>query len=182
MAITKIWKVYGAEGHRQRMSFGESVKYDWTGCNEYIKGTRIFEAINADKTGTNDYTIIKITRDTVEECEATLEGQISDGYFENSRTGKVVEITEEECISILEEKIRKDKFRNMNDAFKRIINDLDIELIKYGTKGYYYMILADEDDWDTALGCVNDIDDVRRIEKEMIKLGYEIFGSYIEIF
>lgn len=96
MAITKMWKVYGAEGHRQRTSFWPSVRYDWTGKHERIKGTRIFEAINSDKTGTNDYTIIKITRDTAEECDAELEGQISDGYFENSRTGKVIEITEEE--------------------------------------------------------------------------------------
>lgn len=98
MAVTKMWKVYGAEGHRQRMSFGESVRDDFTGSNEWIKGIRIFEAINADKTGTNDYTIIKITRETAQECDEELEGQISDGYFENARVGKVVEITEKEII------------------------------------------------------------------------------------
>lgn len=80
MAVTKTWKVYGADGHRQRMSFGESVRDDFTGSNEWIKGIRIFEAINADKTGTNDYTIIKITRETAKECDEELEGQISDGY------------------------------------------------------------------------------------------------------
>lgn len=182
MAITKIWKVYGAEGHRQRMSFGESVRDDFTGSNEWIKGIRIFEAINSDKTGTNEYSIIKITRETAQECDEELWGQISDGYFENARTGKVVEITEEECSSILEEQIRKDEFRNMNDAFKRIIDELDIELIKYGTKGYYHMILADEDDWDTELGCVDDLHDVRRIEKEMAKLGYEVTDIDVEMF
>lgn len=98
MATTKMWKIYGAEGHRQRMSFGESVRDDFTGSNEWIKGIRIFEAINADKTGTNDYTIIKITRETAQECDEELEGQISDGYFENARVGKVVEITEKEII------------------------------------------------------------------------------------
>lgn len=92
MATTRTWKVYGAEGHRQRTSFWPSVRYDWTGEHEGIKGTRIFEVINSDKTGTNDYSIIRITRDTAEECEAELEGQLSDGYFENSRTGKIVEI------------------------------------------------------------------------------------------
>lgn len=96
MAITKTWKVYGADGHRQRMSFGESVRDDFTGSNEWIKGIRIFEAINADKTGTNDYTIIKITRETAQECDDELEGQISDGYFENARVGKVVEIDVQE--------------------------------------------------------------------------------------
>ena len=92
MAVTKTWKVYGADGHRQRESFFESVHYDWSN-NRW--GVRIFEADNFDKTGTHDYTIIRITRNTADECDRELEGQISDGYFENSRTGKVVEIKTE---------------------------------------------------------------------------------------
>lgn len=93
MAITKTWKVYGAEGHRQRMSFAESVRYDWS---DDKVGVRIFEAINSDKTGTNEYSIIKITRETAQECDDELEGHISDGYFENARVGKVVEIDVQE--------------------------------------------------------------------------------------
>lgn len=89
MATTRTWKIYGAEGHRQRMSFGESVSYDWSGRN---KGIRKLEMDCADKTGTNDYVIVRITRNTAEECLDELEGQISDGIFENARTGKVVEI------------------------------------------------------------------------------------------
>ena len=89
MAVQKIWKVYGAEGHRQRMSFDESVRWDWS---DEIFGIRIFEAENSDKTGTNEYSIIKITRNTEEECDDEMEGQISDGYFENSNVGKVVEV------------------------------------------------------------------------------------------
>ena len=89
MAVTRIWKVYGADGHRQRESFGPSVKWDWSNKAD---GVRIFEADNFDKTGTHDYSIIRITRNTWEECDEEMEGQISDGYFENSRVGKVVEI------------------------------------------------------------------------------------------
>ncbi len=87
---SKAWKVYGVEGHRQRMSFGNSVHWDWS------KGenTRIFEAINCDITGTNDYSIVRITRNTEEECETEFWAQISDGYFENARVGKVEEIAE----------------------------------------------------------------------------------------
>ena len=63
MAVTKTWKVYGVDGHRQRESFNKSRKYDFS-----------------------------VTCDTEEECIAELEGQLSDGIFENSRVGKVVEI------------------------------------------------------------------------------------------
>lgn len=85
---TKTWKVYGVDGHRQRESFGKSYKYDFS------EGTdvRIIEVDNFDKTGTNECSIIRITRNSFGECEEELRGQLSDGIFENSRVGKVVEI------------------------------------------------------------------------------------------
>lgn len=52
----------------------------------------MLEVKNSDKTGTNEYSIFSVTCDTEEECAAELEGQLSDGIFENSRVGKVVEI------------------------------------------------------------------------------------------
>lgn len=88
MSVTRAWKVYGAEGHRQRESFCESYAYDWTEGEDVRK----IEVENSDKTGTNEYSIIRITRNTAEECERELDGQISDGIFENSRVGEVVEI------------------------------------------------------------------------------------------
>lgn len=90
--IKRSWKVYGADGHRQRESFSPSYKYDFSGNGK----TRIIEVENADKTGTNDFSIIRITRDTAEECEEELEGQLFDGIFENSRTGKIEEIKDGE--------------------------------------------------------------------------------------
>ncbi len=89
MTITKTWKVYGRDGHRQRMSFGESVSWDWSDKNF---GTRILEVDTCEKTGTNDYVIVRITRNTSEECDRELSGQITDGYFENAAVGKIVEI------------------------------------------------------------------------------------------
>ena len=86
--ITRTWKVYGAEGHRQRESFFESYTYDFTNGND----VRIIDVQNSDKTGTNEYTVISITRNTAAECERELSGQISDGIFENSRVGRVEEI------------------------------------------------------------------------------------------
>ena len=87
--ITRTWKVYGAEGHRQRESFNKSYKYDFSKEND----VRIIEVENSDKTGTNDYSVVKITRNTSEECQTELDGQISDGIFENSRVGIVEEIS-----------------------------------------------------------------------------------------
>lgn len=86
--ITRSWKVYGAEGHRQRESFNESYRWDFSEGNN----VRIIEVDNADKTGTNEYSIIRITRNTACECARELDGQITDGVFENSRTGKIEEI------------------------------------------------------------------------------------------
>lgn len=86
--VTKGFKVYGRDGHRQRESFSPSCKYDWSDGDDI----RIVELINSDKTGTNDYSIIRITRNTEQEVMDELEGQLYDGIFENSRYGKVEEI------------------------------------------------------------------------------------------
>ena len=84
--MIKSWKVYGADGHRHRVSFEPSVRYDWTQGDNI----RIVELECSDKTGTNDYVRIIITRNTEEECEAEFRGQLSDGIFENCRVGKIV--------------------------------------------------------------------------------------------
>ena len=88
MQVTRSWKVYGSDGHRQRESFFESYKWDFSSEGK----ARIIEVENSDKTGTNDYSIIRITRNSAEECEAELWGQITDGVFENSKVGDVEEI------------------------------------------------------------------------------------------
>lgn len=88
MAITRAWKIYGKDGHRQRESFGGSYRLDFTEDNN----VRILEVLNSDVTGTNEYSIVIITRNTAEECESTLLSQLDDGIFENSNTGKEEEI------------------------------------------------------------------------------------------
>lgn len=88
MGITRAWKVYGANGHRQRESFNKSYKHDFSTENSI----RIIEVLNSDATNTNDYSIIKITKNTSEGCYIELMGQISDGIFENCRVGKIEEI------------------------------------------------------------------------------------------
>lgn len=86
--VTIKYRIYGAEGHRQRESFSPSFKYDFSRGSH----TRIIEVQNSDITGTNEYSVMIITRDTYEECESELWGQISDGIFEDSRVGLVTEI------------------------------------------------------------------------------------------
>ena len=85
--VTKRWKVYGAAGHRQRASFGTSALYDWSDGT-----TRIVRIDNYDLTGTHDYSVLTVTRDTAAECDAEMLGQLSDGVFENCRVGKVEEV------------------------------------------------------------------------------------------
>lgn len=89
---TRAWKVYGNNGHRQRESFRESKNWDYSEGSDI----RRIEVLNADVTGTNEYSIIRITRNSAEECEAEFYGQLSDGVFENSSVGSYKEITEEE--------------------------------------------------------------------------------------
>lgn len=87
--ITRTWRVYGMDGHRQKESFNDSYRYDFSKDGL----VRIIEVENADKTGTNDYSLVRITRNTAKECEEELDGQLSDGIFENYRTGKIEEVT-----------------------------------------------------------------------------------------
>lgn len=89
--VTRTWKVYGADGHRQGETFNASFVYDFS--NQWgRKGVCLIEVDNADKTGTNDYAVVKITCDNAEACSRELFGQITDGIFENYRTGAIVEI------------------------------------------------------------------------------------------
>ena len=83
----KTWKGYGAEGHRQRESFFESYTHDFS---DDKVGTRIITVENSDVTGTDMYSLISIIRNTEAECDEELDGQISDGIFENSIVEAVV--------------------------------------------------------------------------------------------
>lgn len=86
--VTRVFRIYGLSGHRQRESFNKSYKYDFSEGNN----TRIIAVLNSDKTGTNDYSLLMITRNTADECIEELNDQICDGIFENSKVGEIVEI------------------------------------------------------------------------------------------
>lgn len=81
---TRTFRVYGADGHRQRVSFGPSSDYSPRGCH--------ISERNSDLTGTNDYSELIITAATETDCFRALLSQIEDGAFENARTGKITEV------------------------------------------------------------------------------------------
>ena len=80
----KVYHVYGENGHRQRESFNESYELAQT------KEGALIEVHNSDITGTNDYSEIEITAKNERECDEILNVQLSDGIFENCRTGKIL--------------------------------------------------------------------------------------------
>lgn len=94
--ITRKWKVngwnYDGTQHRLRESFYPSHEYDWSEGDDI----RRVVVLNSDRTGSNLYSLMVITRNTAEECEDELNGQLSDGIFENDRYGSVEEILEAE--------------------------------------------------------------------------------------
>lgn len=94
MTVTKSWKVYGRYGHRLAMSFYPSMRDDFSKDDNI----RIIEVDNSDITGTNAYSIVRITRNTEEECEREFDGQLCDGIFENCCTGWIEEIEQKEVI------------------------------------------------------------------------------------
>lgn len=92
-------KIYGMDGHRIKESFNKSKYYNWS-----ERGIiRIVEVLNADTTGTNEYSIIRITRNTRAECYSELDGQLSDGIFENCRIGYIKMLHEDgaEALKVL---------------------------------------------------------------------------------
>lgn len=86
--VTKIYKVYGKDSHRQKMSFNGSIYCNWSKNGD----TRIIEILNSDVLGHNDFSILRITRNTYEEVDDELQAQLDDGIFECCNYGKVEEI------------------------------------------------------------------------------------------
>ena len=86
----KVYHVYGEYGHRQRESFSES--YELLNEND----NSIICVHNSDTTGTNYYTEIEIIAKSRKECDEILDAQLTDGIFENSKTGEVVAVRDEQ--------------------------------------------------------------------------------------
>ena len=82
IGFRKEWKVYGADGHRQRESFADSFSFNtMNGASIMIR--------NYDMTDTHEYTTVIVLAKNERLCDEEFEVQLTDGVFENSRTGKI---------------------------------------------------------------------------------------------
>lgn len=97
--VSVNFKVYGLPKHSQRESFAPSERHDFSTAGN----VRILETFNSDRTGTNDYNILRITRETREECFDELECQLSDGLYENSERGGYQVIDDTDLMDIVGE-------------------------------------------------------------------------------
>ncbi len=84
--VTKVWKVYGRNGHRQSRSFYPSSYLEIKDRNVII-----YE-MNSDVTGTNEYTLFAVTAENEALAKDECRGQISDGVFENANVGRREEV------------------------------------------------------------------------------------------
>lgn len=86
-------RVYGEDGHRQKISFLKSSFYDWS---EKGKRLRKLSVINSDLLGNdNQFSLIIAECDTREDCAIEINGQLSDGAFENAKKGRIEKIIDE---------------------------------------------------------------------------------------
>lgn len=91
--ITRTFKVYGQDGHRQRESFCPSTRVVTLSDGSTV------ELRNSDKTGTNDYSELVITAANEATAFEILDGQIWDGAFENSRVGAIFCVERDEYVT-----------------------------------------------------------------------------------
>lgn len=82
---TRIFKAYGAEGHRIKESFSTSHSFETERDGEKLN----VSVLCSDVTGHNDFVLVVITGDSQEKIFEEIDGQITDGIFENQNVGNV---------------------------------------------------------------------------------------------
>lgn len=101
--FTKMYKIYGREGHRIAESFHKSRDYDYS-TPEKMSQIRV---INGNITRHHNFIYVIVTADTPEECEHNMWGQLSDGIFEDMHFEKVIEIRKLKDFARISELIRR---------------------------------------------------------------------------
>lgn len=118
--VSVNFKVYGLPKHSQRESFAPSERHDFSTADN----VRVLDIFNSDRTGTNDYNILRITRETREECFDEFECQLSDGLYENSNWGGYQVIDDTDLMDIVGEEEVGTLFRvSVWDADHRMWSD-----------------------------------------------------------
>lgn len=94
--IRKFFKIYGADGHRQKETFNHSSEY----CFE-SRDVACIRVHNFDATGTHLYSLLEIHGESIEAIEKERDKQISDGIFENCIVGVCESVQNAEAIGII---------------------------------------------------------------------------------
>lgn len=124
--VSVNFKVYGLPTHRQRESFFQSERHDFSTADR----VRVLDIFNSDRTGTHDFNILRITCETREECFAEFEGQLYDGLYENSKWGGFQVIDDYDLAGIVGDNIGIPFHVYVWDAYHRLWSD-SIEDITY---------------------------------------------------
>ena len=84
LQVCRTYRVFGEDGHRQRVSFAPS---GFCATRSFAMAERC-----ADVTGTNEYVDVAVYGPDIFACDGTIEGQVWDGLFENSRVGYYIDL------------------------------------------------------------------------------------------
>ena len=86
-------KIYGLEGHRQAESFCKSWAIEgnrlWNNPNNEVE---FFGCLCSDYTHTNEFVVFFAKCNSIDAYERLLDGQLSEGTFENQRVGKMQDV------------------------------------------------------------------------------------------
>lgn len=108
--FTMAWKVYTPS----ISELSPSVYCDWSNEQD---GVRIMELFCADITGHPSYVIVRITRNSKNECEKEFRGQLTDGYFESYK-GDIVKKEVKSCTT----KAYHNKLYKMTNKLNEVIS------------------------------------------------------------
>lgn len=84
LRVYRTYRIFGEEGHRQAVSFGPS---SWCATDKFAMEVRC-----SDRTGTNEYVDVAVYGPDIFACDETIEAQVWDGLFENSRVGYYIDL------------------------------------------------------------------------------------------
>ena len=152
MSATKTWKVCGENGQQQQESFNKSYIRDFS--DNYL-GTRIIEVFNSDLTGTNEFSVVRITRNTYKECDDELSGQVTDGIFENYEVGDIFELNIEATEKLVDAVAEWASWNDWSDYdFIEALKSLGIDyvdMLLVGRGDYATKYFFEHDDFDGVL-------------------------------
>lgn len=102
LVCKRTYRVYGSLGHRNRVSFIES--FELVDCEGIAYIVRC-----ADKTGTHEYVEVQIYASDEYRCDSAILAQDSDGIFEDSNTGDIIDVDTGEEIGYWGAKLRRNR-------------------------------------------------------------------------